>query len=320
LIKQQLIQFHCLFLSNFQPMTLPNFIIIGAMKSGTTSLYNYLAQHPQIYMSSVKEPKFFALEGTTWDSEPLGAGGLAKIKGIREWETYQGLFSGVSGETAIGEASPLYIYAPLAAENIRQTLPHAKIVAILRHPVDRAYSHFLHWVQRGLEPLGADFVKVLNEEDARIALDWSPNYHYKHRGFYYNQLKRYYDRFHGDQIRIYLFEDLQRDPITLTQDLFHYLEVDPAFIPETDQQYNVSQIPQNSQLNQFIDRPNLAKTILKPFIPKTWRDRLKNNLKQKNAIKPKLDPELRQKLTQDYREDILKLQDLIQKDLFLWLN
>lgn len=301
-------------------MTLPNFLIIGAMKSGTTSLYHYLAQHPQIYMSSVKEPKFFALEGTSWDSEPLGPGGLTKIKGIREWETYQELFSGVSTETAIGEASPIYLYAPLAAENIRQTLPHVKIVAILRHPVDRAYSHFLHWVQRGLEPLGADFVKVWNEEDDRIAGDWSPNYHYKHRGFYYNQLKRYYDRFDRDQIRIYLFEDLHQDPITLMQDLFNYLEVDPAFIPQTDQQYNVSQIPQNSQLNQFIDRPNLAKMILKPFIPKAWRDRLKNNLKQKNAIKPKLDPELRHQLTQDYREDILKLQDLIQKDLSLWLT
>jgi Sulfotransferase family len=301
-------------------MTLPNFLIIGAMKSGTTSLYHYLAQHPQIYMSSVKEPKFFALEGTTWDAEPLGSGGLAKIKGIRDWNTYQELFSGVSGETAIGEASPLYIYAPLAAEKIRQTLPDVKIIAILRHPVDRAYSHFLHWVQRELEPLGADFLKVWNEEDARVALDWSPNYHYKHRGFYYNQLKRYYDRFEKDRIRVYLLEDLQRDPIALTRDLFDYLEVDPSFVPQTDRKYNVSKIPKNSQLKQLLDRPNLLKKVLKPFIPPAWRDRLKNNFKQKNTIKPQLDPELRHRLTQDYREDILKLQDLIQKDLSLWLR
>lgn len=301
-------------------MNLPNFIIIGAMKSGTTSLYHYLAQHPQIYMSSVKEPKFFALEGTTWDAEPLGSGGLAKVKGIRDWDAYQELFSGVSGETAIGEASPLYIYAPLAAQKIQQTLPNVKIIAILRHPVDRAYSHFLHWVQRGLEPLGADFLKVWNEEDARVAQDWSPNYHYKHRGFYYTQLKRYYDRFSSDRIRVYLFEELQKDPIALAQHIFNYLEVDPSFVPQTDQKYNISQIPGNAQLDRLIDRPNFVKKLLKPFIPQAWRDRLKKSLKQKNAIKPKLDPELRHQLTQEYREDILKLQDTIQKDLSVWLK
>lgn len=301
-------------------MTLPNFLIIGAMKSGTTSLYQYLTQHPQIYMSSVKEPKFFALEGTTWDCQPLGPGGLSKIKGIRDWQTYQDLFSGVSGETAIGEASPLYIYAPLAAEKIRQTLPDVKIVAILRNPVDRAYSHFLHWVQRGLEPLSADFLKAWNEEDRRIAENWSPNYHYKHRGFYYHQLQRYYDRFDPDSIRVYLFEELQQDPIALVRDLFAYLEVDRDFRPQTDQKYNESQVPKNSQVNQFVERPNLAKTILKPFVPPAWRDRLKKTIKQTNSSKPKLDSGIRSQLTQVYREDILKLQDLIQRDLSSWIG
>lgn len=301
-------------------MSLPNFLMIGAMKSGTTSLYHYLCQHPQIYMSSVKEPKFFALEGTTWDSEPRGPGGLSKIKGIRDWQTYRDLFSGVSGETAIGEASPLYIYAPQAAEKIRKTLPDVKIVAILRHPVDRAYSHFLHWVQRGLEPLGADFLKVWNEEDRRMAENWSPNYHYKHRGFYYDQLQRYYDRFDGDRIRIYLFEELQQDPIALVRDLFSYLEVDGNFNPQTEQKYNESQVPINSQVNQFVDRPNFVKTLLKPFVPQAWRDRLKQTIKQTNSSKPKLDPGLRSQLTQVYREDMLKLQDLIQKDLSNWID
>lgn len=301
-------------------MTLPNFLIIGAMKSGTTSLYHYLAQHPQIYMSLVKEPKFFALEGTTWDPEPLGSGGLAKIKGIRDWDAYLNLFSGVADEIAIGEASPLYLYAPQSAEKIRQVLPEVKIIAILRHPVDRAYSHFLHWVQRGLEPLGSDFVNVLRAEDDRIARDWSPNYHYKHRGFYYEQLKRYYDRFDRDRIRIYLFDDLQRDPVALIQNIFEYLQVDPTFVPQTDKQYNISKLPKNQQIQQLLDRPNPIKKILKLLIPNSWKKTLKNQIKTYNSIKPKLDKELHYQLTQEYKNDLLKLQDLIQKDLSPWLK
>lgn len=301
-------------------MTLPNFLIIGAMKSGTTSLYHYLAQHPQIYMSLVKEPKFFALEGTTWDPEPRGSGGLAKIKGIRNWDAYLNLFSGVADEIAIGEASPLYLYAPQAAEKIRQVLPEVKIIAILRHPVDRAYSHFLHWVQRGLEPLGSDFVNVLRAEDDRIARDWSPNYHYKHRGFYYEQLKRYYDRFDRDQIRVYLFDDLQRDPVALIQNIFEYLQVDPTFVPQTDKQYNISKLPKNQQIQQLLDRPNPIKKILKLLIPNSWKKTLKNKIKTYNSIKPNLDRELHYQLTQEYKKDLLKLQDLIQKDLSPWLK
>lgn len=301
-------------------MTLPNFLIVGAMKSGTTSLYHYLAQHPQIYMSPIKEPKFFALEGTMWDPEPRGSGGLAKIPGIRDWNAYLDLFSGVADEIAIGEASPLYLYAPPSAEKIRQVLPEAKIIAILRHPVDRAYSHFLHWVQRGLEPLGSDFVNVLRAEDERIARNWSPNYHYKHRGFYYEQLKRYYDRFDRDRIRVYLFDELQRDPLAVTRDLFEYLDVDPTFVPQTDRQYNRSQIPRNQQVQQILDRPNLIKKLLKPFIPTPWKERLKNTIKTYNSSKPKLSLDLRHQLTQEYENDLLKLQDLIQKDLSPWLS
>jgi len=179
---------------------MPNFLIIGAMKSGTTSLYHYLKQHPQIYMSPVKEPKFFALEGEPFYSDSRGSGGLARIKGIRELKSYQEQFEGVSHEIAIGEASPLYIYVPKAVERIKYYIPEAKLIAILRHPVDRAYSHFLHWIQRGLEPLDSNFESVIREEEIRISQDWSPNWHYKQRGSYYQQLKRYYENFNREQI------------------------------------------------------------------------------------------------------------------------
>ena len=137
-------------------MTMPNFLIIGAMKSGTTALYYYLEQHPEIYMSPVKEPNFFSSQ-----ERENAAGAVARIGNYRD------LFRGVSGETAIGEASHSYLYEPGAAAEIRRYAPEAKLIAILRNPIDRAYSHFLHMVRSGTEPLD-DFAQALQEEAAGI--------------------------------------------------------------------------------------------------------------------------------------------------------
>src|SRR3712207_4104321 len=132
-------------------MTLPNFLVIGAMKSGTTALYYYLEQHPEIYMSPVKEPNFFSQENAADTVTHIG--------------TYEQLFKGASGKKAIGEASHSYLYEPRAAAEIRRYVPKVKLIAILRNPIDRAYSHFLHMVRSGTEPLD-DFAQALREEEA----------------------------------------------------------------------------------------------------------------------------------------------------------
>jgi len=309
-------------------MTMPNFLIIGAMKSGTTSLYHYLKQHPQIYMSPVKEPKFFALEGDklypgyqeNQKFEWHGSGGLTRIDGVRDIETYRQLFTEVSQEKAIGEASPLYIYVPKAVERIKYYIPEAKLIAILRHPVDRAYSHFINWIQRGFEPYNAEFFQVLQEEETRIKNDWSPIWHYKERGFYYIQLKRYFESFDSSQIRVYLYEELRENPISIAQDIFKFLSVDNKFVPDTDQRYNLTGLPKNKSIKELINNPNPMKSILKPFLPKQLREYLKSYLKEKNMFKPKLEPDLRRQLIEEYRDDILKLQELIQRDLSKWLE
>jgi len=290
------------------------------MKSGTTSLYHYLKQHPQIYMSPVKEPKFFALEGEPFYSDSRGSGGLARIKGIRDIKSYQEQFEEVSHEIAIGEASPLYIYVPKAVERIKYYIPEAKLIAILRHPVDRAYSHFLHWVQRGLEPLDSSFESVIREEEIRISQDWSPNWHYKQRGFYYQQLKRYYENFNREQIKVYLYEDLRKNSIDMTQDICRFLGVDDNFVPDTSSQFNVSKVPRNKTIHVLLTKPNPMKNILKPFLPKKFAQQIKTKLRKQNMVKPELEQEIRMKLIKKYRDDILKLQDLIEKDLSKWLN
>ena len=147
-------------------MRWPTFLIIGAGRSGTTSLYHYLGQHPDIFMSPVKEPGFFAYEDET---RPLiGAYGEAELPGYStRREDYEALFADVSVETAAGEASVDYLYLPRAARRIRRHVPQARLIAILRQPADRSHSQFWARVASGREPL-TDFEEALPDNDQLI--------------------------------------------------------------------------------------------------------------------------------------------------------
>ncbi len=293
-------------------MTMPNFFIIGAMKSGTTALYYYLEQHPQIYMSPVKEPDFFCSGGREgWDD--------ASVPHLGD---YQNLFKGVTDEKAVGEASHCYLYEPQAVARIQQHLPDAKLVAILRNPVDRAYSHFLHMVRNGTEPL-TDFVQALREEETGAYQNRSPQ-DYVGRGRYYAQLKRYFDAFDRKQLKVYLYEDLTNAPIDTLQDTFRFLGVDDSFVPDVSLRRNVSGYPRYKALDKILSRPSSVKDALKVYLPARLRWRLSrafDDLKTRNLVKPPaVEPESRRRLRSFYREDILKVQDLIHRDLSGWLE
>ena len=297
-------------------MTLPNFFVIGAASSGTTSLYHYLKQHPQVFMSPVKEPHFFSFAGKEF--------GPTTIEGYRErkidsLEMYQALFQEVSGEIAIGEVSPSYLYTPGTPEHIRQSVPNAKLIAILRNPVDRAYSNYMRCVRQDLEPI-IDFAEALRQEPIRIQNNWSPKWFYKWKGFYYEQLKRYFEVFEKDQIVACLYEDLSNGSVNLMSNLFRFLGVASTFVPNTSEKKNVSFIPKNRSLQAFITKRNPVKSIIKPLIPEKLRQGAVNKLKRWNQCKPELSLDIRKQLIQEYREDILNLQDLIQRDLSKWLK
>jgi hypothetical protein len=297
---------------------MPNFLIIGAAKGGTTALHYYLKQHPQIYMSPVKETKFFVFEGEKVNYR--GPGDLeANRSVITNIQAYQAQFEKVTHEIAIGESSPIYLYSPKAPERIQHYIPNVKLIAILRNPADRAFSSFLHLIRDGREWL-TDFEQALKEEEKRIADNWALLWYYKNAGFYYLQLKRYFDRFSPSQIRVYLYEDLNNSPIELIQDLFRFLEVDNTFVPNTSTRHNVSLIPKNKYLHEFLTQPKPIKSALSQLIPTRVRQRITTTLKEKNLTKPTLSPELRKELIEVYREDILKLQDLIGRDLSQWLE
>jgi len=161
-------------------MNMPNFLIIGAPKSGTTSLAQYLGQHPEVYISPKKEPYFFAFENEQVDFLGPGIQGKDHIINsavVVDLEEYRRLFQGVSNEVAIGEASTLYLSFPKAAERIKYHIPDVKLIAILRDPADRAYSGFMHSLRDNCEPI-ADFAQALAAEEERIKLNWGPLWRY----------------------------------------------------------------------------------------------------------------------------------------------
>ncbi len=264
-------------------MKMPNFLIIGAAKAGTTSLYHYIKQHPQIYMSPIKETNFFALVDEPLDFCGPGDHDYINRFSVRTIERYWEQFEGCTDELAVGEASPLYLYHAQAARRIWKQLPHVKLIVILRHPVDRAYSAFLHLIRDGREE-HVDFGQALQNEDTRIRSRWEHIWHYKQMGYYYKQLKRYYDIFGHSQIRVYFYEDLKVNSLELIQDIFRFLGVDDTFVPDLSIRYNQA-------------RAVLAHTDIPP-----------------------LRTEMRIEMIETYREDVLRLQDLVQVDLSNWLQ
>lgn len=294
---------------------MPNFLILGAAKAGTTSLHYYLNQHPKIYMSKVKEPRFFALEGEKLNFQ--NPDNLINHTSITDLGEYQKLFADVSTETAIGETSPLYLYSPKAVERIKHYIPQAKLIVVLRNPVERAYSCYTHLVREGYEPLS--FEAGLAAESERIANNWAHLWHYRQAGYYYQQLKRYCDYFSTEQIRVYLYEDLSQDSVSLVQNVCRFLEVEDNFVPDLTRQ-NVSGIPKHRVLHNLVNRGNVVRKALQQVLPQQLRTNVAQSIREWNLQdKTPLSPMVAHQLKQQYKEDILKLQDLIQRDLSPWL-
>ncbi|OUV70037.1 MAG: hypothetical protein CBC83_09545 [Flavobacteriales bacterium TMED123] len=294
---------------------LPNFIIIGAMKAATTSIYTYLKQHPDIFMPKVKEPMFF--NNYHQDNKYVVKG--SNKKKITTLKQYKSLFDEVKAEGAIGEASPSYIYNEKAAELIKKEIPNVKIIVVLRQPVERAYSNFLHAKRAGKEAEN-DFEKTFDLEDERKIANWSPLYHYKSKGFYFEQLQRYFKVFPKENIKILLFEDIVKSPMESTQKLFSFLEVDANFKPDTSRKTNVSGKPKGMlgwilmKIRYYNLLPNIQ---LSKYLPQSAIRLLFKAVYEKPE---KLDKHLKKKLTEKhFKSDILQLEKLIEKDLSHWL-
>lgn len=293
-------------------MTLPNFLLIGAPKCGTTAIAQYLSQHPEIFMSSVKEPFFFSLQGKEPNYSGPGDNQAFKLA-VAELQSYRKLFSEVSNETAIGEASTNYLYSLTAPKDIKRLIPSVKLIAVLRNPVDRAYASYLHLVRDGYET-SKSFSVALDKEEERKSQNWMHLWHYKSVGLYSNQLERYLSLFDPSQIKVCLYDDFTCDPELFLMEMFDFLEVEQSFSPDLSIRYNVSGIPKSHLIHQLMSTRNPFKTILKPFIP----PKLRQFVRYKNLEKPSIDNEVKRKLEKIFLCEILELQDLIDRDLSHW--
>lgn len=296
---------------------LPNFLIIGAQKSGTTAIAHYLSQHPQIYMSPLKEPGFFDFESSPPNFN--GPGDQKLYSGaITNLNDYHKLFEGASNEIAIGEATTWYLYSRRAPKLIKSYIPDVKLIVVLRNPIDRAYSAYMHAVRDNREYL--DFEAALQVEDERINDNWEYLWHYQKIGFYSEQIERYLSEFDKKQFKFFLFEDFKQDPQKLISSIYDFIGVEQTALPGKVERFNVSGKKRSILLDNFLKDTSLAKQIIRPFMPKDFRRSLAKKARLLNLQKQDLPQHIRKRLRDTYREDVLKLQKIIGRDLTHWLN
>ncbi|MEM6641573.1 MAG: sulfotransferase [Bacteroidota bacterium] len=303
--------------------TWPSFLIIGAGKSGTTSLDYYLDQHPEVFMSPVKEPNFFGFELATEDDfkdDPLE---LAYYKqSVTSIEEYLSLFSESSDAKAIGEISNTYLTHENAYQRIKHHIPDTKLVVILRHPAERLYSRYLHLARDNRLPT-ENFSDCLDQS----SVWWKRNDLIK-EGFYYKNLSRFYHAFKESQIKVFLYEDLKNESEKLMKDLYSFVGVHPEFKPDTSVTYNRSGVIKSKLYNDIVGYQGVVRKVAGAVIPKRTFQKLKKNaaaqklitkVRDRNLDRPPFDPSLKQAITEFYHEDITALSKLIGRNLDHWL-
>jgi hypothetical protein len=275
---------------------LPGFFIGGAQKSGTTTLHFRLKAHPQVFIPDRPQEIHF------FDDPRNFARGLL-------W--YEGLFAGWSGQPAVGQTSPLYLYDPLVAARIRDVIPEARFLFVLRNPVERAHSHYWHSVKKGYEPL--ELAPALEAEADRIRQGGTlrRDHSYVDRGRYAPQLRRYFECFGRERVLVLLYDELVRDPDRLERSCARFLGIDPDAFPPRDRSAarNASQLPRLRWLQRATapwrrSAPRIAAVV----------DRL--NLR--TAPYPALDPALRARLAAIFEPEIRELEKLLELDLSSW--
>jgi hypothetical protein len=296
---------------------LPNFVVIGAARSGTTSLHEYLGSHPQVFMCP-KEPNYFALAESAIPDGP-GAAWLRKTS-VTTRPAYEALFEAARDATAIGDVSPRYLAAPEAPALIRSTLgERARLVAIFRNPVDRVVSAY-HGLRRdGFEP-EPTFEAALADQDRRRQLGW-PLGAFVDQGYAGRDLRRYLQVFPRAQVKTYLYEDLVSDARGLMRDLFVFLGVDPGHVPDVTRRYGQTGLIASPVRAFLWRRTQLARMALGRIVPApaAWREKARAWFLQ-DLVRVPLEPDTRAGLQRLFRDDILLLQDLLKRDLSAWLR
>jgi hypothetical protein len=305
------------------PGRLPDFLIVGAPKAGTTALHAALTQHPRLRLSVPKEPKYFMCG----DAPPPFYVGPGDAHSRREWiwrrDEYTGLFAGIPDDVLCGESTPFYLFDKEAHRRIADQVPDVKLIAVLRDPVDRLYSNWMHlWVD-GLEPV-SDVVTACEREHDRVNAGWAPFWRYVELGRYGEQLQHLQKWVDKEQIMVLRYRDLVDDPEQTVDGVCRFLgiaEGQVQSIPRDNTRPFVADSPRTRQFGRLLRAgawigaafpPQIWRQISQPVLARLHRDSLEG--------RPKLQPGARRQLLEYFRDDIYLLEELTGRSFGDWLS
>ena len=245
-------------------MALPDFFVAGAPKAGTTALHAALARHPGLYLSPVKEPKFFLSDGP-----PPTQGGPGDVRTYREhvWRRadYEALFDPAPAGKLRGESTPFYLYRHDAQLRIRDLVPDARLIVILRDPIERAHSNWTHLWSAGLDPID-DFVLACDAEPRRIEAGWADFWHYLQLGMYGSQLEHLYSVFPREQVLVFRYRTMITDPAGLLDAVCGFLGVEQGLLADVPRE-NVTAHPPLTARHRSLARLLRAGSALATVVP-----------------------------------------------------
>jgi Sulfotransferase domain len=299
----------------------PDFFIVGAPKSGTTAMNEYLSAHPEIYIPPQKEMHFFGAD--------LNFGGPFYR---RDLAAYLDTYAACDGQKRAGEASVWYLYSTQAAAEIKAFNPHSSIIIMLREPVEMLYSLYYQFLWDANEHLPTFEAALAAEDDRRAGKNISRTTYlsqgllYREAARYTDQVKRYFDVFGRERVHVIVYDDFAADPRACYQNTLAFLGVDPLRIETDFAVVNANKYADNVAVRNVLRDPIVrrAARAIRPFLPRPIYDALQNaqsRFRRSNTRvekRPPLDPGLRAALKREFAPEVQRLSELLGRDLSAW--
>ena len=307
---------------------LPDFFVIGVVKGGTTSLYTYLDQHPEIFVPRIKETNHFAAADIqhqyflpTYAKDvdidlnryfKKGMPEVIHIAHVDSTEHYRQLFDIEHNAKRIGDVSNSYMICPSSAEAIHSHDPESRIIVVLRNPISRAWSQYLMNIREAKVECNG-LIEEFEHDRKRPHTGWGVSHQYLELGHYAEQLNRYYELFPKDQVHVVLYEDYRKDPEGVLKRICHFLQVDGDFSFDFSEQRNRASRPRSEGLNRALVNTGILQTV-KGIVPRSLREKGKKLLYTEKGLPEMTEPE-RDYLIGYYQEEVDALEKLLGRQV-----
>jgi hypothetical protein len=294
----------------------PDFLIIGAAKSGTTALFEHLREHPDVFLTDPKEPHYFALAGSPPAFTGPGDDKSINRLAVTSRADYLALFDAATPGMLRGEASVSTLYSPQAAARIHAHNPAVKLICLLRDPADRAFSAYSFMRTRTWEPED-EFRRALDDEERRIADGWQHIWHYKAMGLYGTQLARFDEIFPREQMLVLRYEDFASDSAAVLRRTYDFLGLD-AVAATVDPRPHRSGEPRVKVISRMLTTHHPAKRLLRRVVPSSLRSGLRDTIIRRNIVRRSYDHHTRAFLVDHFEQDLVLLESLTGLDTSAW--